>query len=133
MHTSRKKGQNPFIISQNTMRTLKLLLTILLFAETIFAQNSEDIVIAKGIKINSRVLGEERTIYVSVSSGYDDSKDSYQVLYVIDGVTEVIGLVKYLSDYGVCPQLIIVTIAEVNPSRDLFPSKPKGSRGPCCL
>ena len=111
------------------MRTLKLLLTILLFAETIFAQNSEDIVIAKGIKINSTVLGEERTIYVSLPSGYDDSKDSYQVLYVLEGVSEVIGLVKYLSDYGVCPQLIIVSIEEVNPSRDMFPSKPKYSRG----
>lgn len=111
------------------MRSLKLLLTILLFAETIFAQNSDDIVIAKGIKINSRVLGEERTIYVSVPSGYDDSKDLYQVLYVIDGASGVIGLVRYLSDYGVCPPFIIVSIEEVNPARDMFPSKPEYSRG----
>jgi len=111
------------------MRTLKLLLIILLFAETIYAQNADDVVIAKEIKINSAVLGEERIIYVSVPSGYDDSKDSYQVLYILDGVTEAIGLVKYLSDYGVCPQLIIVSIGEVNPSRDMFPSKPQYSRG----
>lgn len=108
---------------------MKLLLIILLFAETIYAQNDDNIVIAKGIKINSTVLGEERTIFVSTPSGYDDSKDSYQVLYILDGVSEAIGLVKYLSDYGTCPPLIIVSIEEVNPSRDMFPSKPKYSRG----
>jgi predicted alpha/beta superfamily hydrolase len=94
-----------------------------------YSQNSDDLVIAKRIKINSTVLGEERTIYISTPNGYDNSKDSYQVLYVIDGVTGVIGLVNYLSDYGVCPQLIIVSINETNSTRDMFPSNPKYSRG----
>ncbi len=111
------------------MRTFKLLVILLCLTEMTYSQNSDDLVIAKRIKINSTVLGEDRTIYVSTPSGYNDSKDSYQVLYVIDGVSDVIGLVKYLSDYGVCPQLIIVSIEEVNPARDMFPSKPKYSRG----
>jgi hypothetical protein len=111
------------------MKIVRLLTIILLFAETIYAQNDDDLVIAKRITINSTVLGEERTIYVSTPSGYGDAKDSYQVLYILDGVTDVIGLVKYLSAYGTCPPLIIVSIEEVNPSRDLFPSRPKYSRG----
>jgi predicted alpha/beta superfamily hydrolase len=111
------------------MRTFKLLVILLCLTEMTYSQNTDDLIIAKKIKLSSAVLGEDRTIYVSTPSGYDDSKDSYQVLYVIDGVSEVIGLVKYLSDYGVCPQLIIVSIEEVNPTRDMFPSKPKYSRG----
>ncbi|MDO9255238.1 MAG: alpha/beta hydrolase-fold protein [Bacteroidales bacterium] len=111
------------------MRIFKLLAILLSLTEITYSQNSDDLVIAKSIKINSTVLGEERTIYVSTPAGYDDSKDSYQVLYVIDGVSEVIGLVNYLSGYGVCPQLIIVSIEEVNSARDMFPSKPEYNRG----
>jgi uncharacterized protein len=111
------------------MRIIKLLVMLLFLAEMIYPQSSEDFVIAKKFKINSTVLGEERTIYVSTPSGYNNSKDSYQVLYVIDGVSDVIGLVKYLSDYGVCPKLIIVSIEEVNSVKDMFPSKPKYRRG----
>ena len=41
----------------------------------------------------------------------------------------MIGLVRCLSDYGVCPPFIIVSIEEVNPARDMFPFKPEYSRG----
>lgn len=111
------------------MRTLKLLVIILCLTEMTYSQNPDDLVIAKRIKINSTVLGEERTILVSTPSGYNDSNDSYQVLYIIDGVSDLIGFVNYLSDYGICPQLIIVSVEEVNPIRDMFPSKPKYKRG----
>jgi predicted alpha/beta superfamily hydrolase len=111
------------------MKIFKLLAILLCLTEMTYSQNSDDLVIAKRIKIKSAVLGEERTIYVSTPAGYYDSKDSYQVLYVIDGVSEVIGLVNSLSGYGVCPQLIIVSIEEVNPARDMFPSKPQYGRG----
>jgi len=111
------------------MRTFKLFLILVLFTEMTYAQSSDDLVIAKRIKINSAVLGEERTIYVSTPSNYNDSKDTYPVLYVLTGEPEVIGLVKYLSESDLmCPQMIIVSIG-VNPTKDLFPSKPKYSRG----
>ena len=111
------------------MKAIKLLLLFLFIAEMTYSENSDDLVIAKEIKLNSAVLGEERTIYVSTPSGYDNSQDSYTVLYVLDGVPEVIGLVKYLSEYGVCPRLIIVAIGQVKPARDMFPSKPMYRRG----
>jgi uncharacterized protein len=111
------------------MKTFTFLAILLLLTEMTYSQNSDDLVIAKRIKINSTVLGEERTVFISTPDGYDNSKDSFQVLYVIDGVTGVIGLVNYLSDYGICPQLIIVSINETNSTRDMFPSNPKYSRG----
>ncbi len=111
------------------MKTVKLLAIILFSAEMAYSQNTDDVVIAKRIRITSAILSEERTISVSTPTGYNESKDYYPVLYVLDGETAVIGLLNYLSDYGVCPALIIVTVEEVNPSRDMFPSKPKYSRG----
>jgi uncharacterized protein len=117
-----------FLIKE-LMRTFKLFLLLVLFTEITYSQNSDDLVIAKRIRINSTVLGEERTIFISTPSNYNDSKESYQVLYVLDGASDIIGFVKYLSDYGVCPPLIVVSIEEVNTVRDMFPSKPRFKRG----
>jgi len=111
------------------MKVVKLFLIILLLSKMTYSQNADDVVIAKRISINSTVLGERRTISVSTPSGYAESKDSYPVLYVLDGSTGVIGVVNYLSAYNVCPEMIIVVIEEVNASRDMFPSKPMYRRG----
>ncbi len=111
------------------MKIIKLLGILLFFAQITFSQSSNDLVIAKNIKINSTVLGEERAIYISVPLDYSNSKVSYPVLYVLDGWTGVIGLANNLSEYGLCPEMIIVVIEQVNPGRDLFPSQPKYMRG----
>ena len=111
------------------MRTIKLFLILVLLTELTYPQTSDDLVIAKRINISSAVLGEERTIFISTPNGYDDSKESYQVLYVLDGGSDIIGFVKYLSDYGVCPPLIVVSIQEINSAKDMFPSKPLYKRG----
>lgn len=111
------------------MKIIKLLITLLFFAEMTYSQTSKDLVIAKNIKINSVVLGEERTVYISIPLDYANSKESYPVLYVLDGWTGVIELANSLSDYGLCPEMIVVVIEQVNPGRDLFPSQPKYMRG----
>lgn len=111
------------------MKIIKLLGILLFFAQITYSQSSNDLVIAKNLKINSTVLGEERAIYISVPPDYSNSKESYPVLYVLDGWTGVIGLANNLSEYGLCPEMIVVVIEQVNPGRDLFPSQPKYMRG----
>jgi|WetSurMetagenome_2_1015567.scaffolds.fasta_scaffold00455_2 predicted alpha/beta superfamily hydrolase len=111
------------------MKIIKLLGILVFFTQITYCQSSKDLVIAKNIKINSAVLGEERTVYISTPPNYSNSKDSYPVLYVLDGWTGVIGLANNLSDYGIIPELIVVVIEQVNPGRDLFPSQPKYMRG----
>jgi uncharacterized protein len=111
------------------MKTIKLLLVLLLFTELTYSQSSGDLVMAKNIKINSAVLGEERTVYISIPPGYSEAKESYPVLYVLDGWTGVIGLANNLADFGLCRAMIVVVIEQVNPGRDLFPSQPKYMRG----
>jgi len=108
---------------------MKLFGILLIFTQITYSQSSKDLVIAKNIKINSVVLGEERTVYISIPPDYSSSKESYPVFYVLDGWTGVIGLANNLSDYGLCPGMIVVVIEQVNPGRDLFPSHPKYMRG----
>eukprot|EP00825_Cyclidium_porcatum_P021400 TRINITY_DN23877_c0_g1_i1.p1 TRINITY_DN23877_c0_g1~~TRINITY_DN23877_c0_g1_i1.p1 ORF type:complete len:204 (-),score=-17.22 TRINITY_DN23877_c0_g1_i1:5-616(-) len=69
------------IVNDDIMRTFKLFLVLVCLTELTYSQTSDDLVIAKGIKVYSKVLGEDRIIYVSTPNGYNDSKDSYQVMY----------------------------------------------------
>ena len=111
------------------MKTFKVLVILLLFAETVFAQNVDDIIVAKRMRITSRILGEERTIFVSTPSGYSDSTASFPVMYVLDGDPDVItfysGIVNNLFGYDLCPEMIIVAIENTVRIRDMAPSKPK--------
>lgn len=81
-------------------------------------------------KINSQVLGEERTILVSLPQGYEDNKDqNYPVLYTLDGSTHfkrTVGTVDWLSQQAnVIPQTIIVAITNTKRGRDMTPSTPE--------
>jgi predicted alpha/beta superfamily hydrolase len=110
------------------MKALKFLIIFLLFAEMIYAQNIDDVIIAKRIKINSVVLGEEETMFVSTPNSYSASSKSYPVLYLLDGSEVTIGcaagLINSLSDYEIVPEMIIVAISSNNRKRDFTPTNP---------
>ena len=87
---------------------------------------SDNVVIAKKIRINSTVLSEERTIFVSTPSDYDLSNNFYPVMYVLDGsegtIHFVSGLVRDLSLRSLCPKMIIVAITNTDRFRDMTPT-----------
>lgn len=108
-------------------KLLSSFLILLLFSGITYSQNTDDVILAKKIKINSNVLNEERTIFVSTPENYDNSKDSYPVMYVLDGSESTIhyvsGLVNDLSKRALCPKMIIVAIANTKRFRDMTPTK----------
>ena len=108
------------------MKIVKLLIILFIFSGSIFAQNTDEIVIAKRMKINSKVMGEERMFFVSTPVNYEHSNNSYPVMYVLDGTVESIisaaGLVQDLSTRSLCPEMIIVAIANTDRFRDMTPT-----------
>lgn len=108
------------------MKALKLIILILLLSSNSFSQNGDDIVIAKKMTIQSTVLDEERTIFVSTPSGYDQSTSAYPVMYVLDGSVNAIhfasGIVGNLSERALCPEMIIVSIVNTDRFRDMTPT-----------
>ncbi|HEY4787073.1 MAG TPA: alpha/beta hydrolase-fold protein [Bacteroidales bacterium] len=110
------------------MKTLSLFFILLFISALSFSQNSNDVVIAKKIKITSKVLNEDETIFVSLPKKYATSGKSYPVIYILDGSETMIsyanGLTKSLSDYEIIPELIIVAIASNDRDRDYTPIKP---------
>jgi predicted alpha/beta superfamily hydrolase len=111
------------------MKTLNLFVWFLFTTVTAFAQNADDIVVAKRIKINSILLGQEREIYISTPINYANSDKKYPVLYLLDGSEVTIsfasGLLRNLTDYEIVPEMIIVAISSENRKRDFTPTVPQ--------
>lgn len=108
------------------MRTLSLLIVIFIFSNILISQNIEEITFAKKVKISSSILDEERTIFISTPENYNNSNSSYPVLYVLDGDVDKIkyasGLVSDLSTRAMCPNMIVVAIANTKRFRDMTPN-----------
>ncbi|NIG55033.1 alpha/beta hydrolase [Chitinophaga sp. Cy-1792] len=80
------------------------------------------------IKLTSKVLGEDRKIYVYTPPADTSKPDKhYPVMYVLDGDNHfslVAEYCRYLSrrDVNVVPEMIIVGIPNTNRTRDLTPT-----------
>jgi predicted alpha/beta superfamily hydrolase len=77
------------------------------------------------LKINSAVLGEERTILVRVPPGYETNKQRYPVLYMTDGnahIGHTSSTVEFLAQNGRMSELIVVGITNTDRTRDLSPT-----------
>ena len=85
------------------------------------------------VKFNSRIMGEERTIWIRVPASYNEASSStqiYPVIYVLDGKSAffpVTGVVSFMSEedhvnYQI-PEMIVVGVDTENRFRDLTPIK----------
>lgn len=87
-------------------------------------ENSDKITIGKKIQIESKILEEQRTIYIYTPDDYAKSKKHYPVFFVLDGEASfhhVTGIVQFLSSSELIPNLIVVAIPNTNRRRDLLP------------
>ena len=78
-------------------------------------------------KINSQVLGEERTILVRVPANYAERNERFPVVYMLDAHPPqnamMAGIVEQQAWGGMMPEMIIVGIQNTNRTRDLTPTK----------
>jgi predicted alpha/beta superfamily hydrolase len=106
---------------------VSLFLAIILFVSTssLAADNGKDIVIGKSVSIRSKILDEERTIYIHTPGGYEDGDEEYPVLYILDGMPYFqmsVGVMKYHTMFHVLPKMIVVGIPNTDRNRDLTPT-----------
>ena len=106
----------------------KLFILIMILNTAVFAQSKKaGINIGEEVKIQSKVLDETRSLYISFPSSYKDSEQKYPVLYLLDGDSYLRlahGIVDYLSTvYDLIPEMIIVGIGNTDRMRDMTPSK----------
>ena len=96
------------------------------------AQNEDKIILGRIDNISSKILNEERKIWIYLPAGALQGKpnqERYPVLYLLDGDTHfysVAGMIHQLSTANgntVCPEMIVVGIPNTVRNRDLTPSR----------
>lgn len=92
---------------------------LLFFTLPLFAQ------LPSVIELNSKVMGEKRTILVSLPQSYGTGTRAYPVLYMTDGGAQLphtAATVEFLARSGRVPELIVVGINNTDRTRDLTPT-----------
>jgi predicted alpha/beta superfamily hydrolase len=92
--------------------------------------SDQAIIIGKKDSIYSKVLGEDRKVWIHIPDNYAqvDSTRRYPVLYLLDGDAHfysVVGMMHQLSSVNgnnICPRMIVVGIPNTNRVRDLTPT-----------
>ncbi len=96
-----------------------------------FAQTDNKVVLGTIDSINSKILHEQRKVWVYVpNSGTTDiyAKAKYPVVYLLDGdghFYSVVGMIQQLSSVNgntICPEMIVVGIPNTDRMRDLTPT-----------
>lgn len=106
--------------------TLKILI-IVLFTGLMHAQLADkNITLATRAVVTSDIMGEKRPIIIYTPVGYENSTNTYPLLYVLDGSVGTVhyssAVTSYLSSVRRCPEMIVVAIPNVNRNRDLTPT-----------
>jgi len=118
------------------MKRISLVLFICFCFCNLYSQNSNDIVIGKVESIDSKILNEQRKVWIYTPRDYSDGvfeKKNYPVVYLLDGDAHfysVVGMIQQLSSVNgntICPKMIVVGIPNTNRTRDLTPSKGKSN------
>lgn len=106
-------------------RIARTALLVLLAAP--FATHAATLVPAgERVTLASKVLGEERTLLVSVPEGYGRSTRRYPVLYLTDAETQFLhtsATAAFLARNGFMPDVIVVGVVNTDRVRDLSPSR----------
>jgi predicted alpha/beta superfamily hydrolase len=92
-------------------------------------KQGNDLVIGKSYTLFSKILGEERSIWVYLPPGYEKSRESYPVFYLLDGEIHfhaASGAVDILSRYSHMPRMIVVAVTTVDRERDFLSTRVKG-------
>ena len=93
-----------------------------------FSNDTGDkVVIGKTVKLKSRILNEERRLFIYLPDGYSESKDRYPVLYICttgeDQFRDTSGITRALSEQSIIPKIMVVGLTDIDGGRDLTPTK----------
>lgn len=109
----------------------KLILSILTVILSLgaLAQKDNKVTIGTIDSIQSKILNEQRKIWIYVPSSWSaDSKQRYPVVYLLDGDAHfysVVGMIQQLSQVNgntISPEMIVVGIPNTDRTRDLTPT-----------
>jgi len=123
-----KRLTKPLTQYKNSALTFFILLLLSITNIKLSAAEVKKTDLGEQVKLSSKILNEERFVIVSTPKGYQQSKQKYPVLYLLDGDTHiqhVSGLIEFLSRNQQMPEVIIVAITNTDRVRDFTPQLSK--------
>jgi predicted alpha/beta superfamily hydrolase len=117
----------------NTSQSMKIISTFYVVISILFGLLKTGIVYSQDIdvklgfadSIQSPTLKENRKIIIRLPEGYDTSKKTYPVLYLLDGnnssLLETVSAINKLGSDENIPQMIVVAIGNTDRDRDMMP------------
>jgi predicted alpha/beta superfamily hydrolase len=88
-------------------------------------EKGEPLVMGEIIKIHSKILNEDRPLWVHCPTNYKYSEAKYPVLYLLDGDAHffhVTGIINFLSSLSNMPGMIVIALPNTDRSRDFLPT-----------
>jgi len=117
-------------------RIIITLMTLAVFIIPTSAQEDGDPVsIGKYRKLHSKILNEDRILLVNLPEGYNETTNSYPVLYILYGgqpqgyFAEAVHIVGRLNEASRIPDMIIVGVKNTDRYRDCLPINRNGEPG----
>ena len=111
------------------MKNLLLLIFAALVSLPAGAQNNGSVVVGTIDSIQSKVLNEQRKIWVYLPQGKQNpSGNRYPVIYLLDGTFHFLSVAGMLQQFSqvngntLCPEMIVVGIVNTDRTRDLTPT-----------
>src|SRR5580765_6801880 len=113
------------------MKIRALLFLLFLPVISVVAQTDNKIVLGTIDTVKSKILNEDRKVWVYVPNSAPGSvyaKQRYPVVYLLDGDSHfdsVVGMIHQLSSVNantICPEMIVVGIPNTDRTRDLTPT-----------
>jgi TolA-binding protein len=120
----------------NLKKVMITLMIWIFFVVPIFAQEDGDPVSIGTYRIlYSKILNEDRTLLINLPEGYDETTNSYPVLYILYGgqvqgyFAEAVHIVDRLSVGSKIPDMIIIGVKNTDRYRDNLPINRNGEPG----
>lgn len=110
------------------------LLVLLAVSHNLEEEGDRMLTVGERIIVSSELLGEDRTVSVSLPVGYDDSTEEYPLLIVLDccsatAMAHAMSTMEILDGKSLAPQMIIAGVDTGNGTRDYFPKPLEGRPG----
>ncbi|MGD9993781.1 MAG: alpha/beta hydrolase-fold protein [Salinivirgaceae bacterium] len=110
-------------MNKTLLLALFLILGILSGTYSCMGQNNDEA--GQTLRIQSKVLNEERLMLVQLPEGYASNEVSYPVLFLLDGnahFQHAVAATDYLNRLGEIPPMIVVAITNTDRNRNFLPT-----------
>ncbi len=111
------------------MKKVIALSCLLLLITGSWAQQRQQVSIGHAEIITSKILNEDRQIWIYMPASTNNSKEKFPVMYLLDGeiyfhsATAIVNHLSQLNGNAIIPDMIVVGIVNTNRHLDLTPSK----------